>query len=38
MYNSIKYSENYSKTSGNLWQYCKDIPPVDNNNNAIAKK
>ena len=32
MYNLIEYSDNYSKTSGNLWQYCKDIPAVDNNN------
>ena len=34
MYNLIEYSDNYSKTSGSLWQYCKDIPAV-NNNNAI---
>ena len=32
MYNLIKYSDNYSKTSGSLWQYCKDILAVDNNN------
>ena len=25
MYNVIKYSDNYSKTSGSLWQYYKDI-------------
>ena len=31
----MKYIDNYSKTSGSLWQYCKDIPAVDNNN-AIA--
>ena len=24
MYNLIEYSDNYSKTSGSLWQYCKD--------------
>ena len=35
MYNLIEYSNNYAKTSGGLWQYCKDIPAVDNNNNAI---
>ena len=29
MYNLIKNSDNYSKTSGNLWQYSKDIPAVD---------
>ena len=28
MYNLIEYSDNYSKTSGNLWQYCRDIPAV----------
>ena len=32
MYNLIEYSDNYSKTSGRLWQYCEDIPAVDNNN------
>ena len=26
MYNLIEYSDNYSKTSGSLWQYCKDYP------------
>ena len=26
MYNLIKNSDNYSKTSGSLWQYYKDIP------------
>ena len=35
MYNLIEYGNNYSKTSGSLWQYCKDIPVV-HNNNAIA--
>ena len=35
IYNLIEYSDNYSKTSGSLWQYCKDIPAADNNN-AIA--
>ena len=35
MYNLIEYSDNYSKTSGSLWQYTKDIPAV-NNNNAIV--
>ena len=32
MYNLIEYSNNCSKTSGTLWQHCKDIPAVDNNN------
>ena len=31
MYNLIEYSDNYSKTSGSLWQYCKDIPAVNIN-------
>ena len=26
MYNVIKYSDNYSKTSGSLWKYYKDDP------------
>ena len=30
MYNLIEYSDNYLKTSGSLWQYCKDIPAVNN--------
>ena len=34
MYNLREYSDNYSKTSGSLWQYTKDIPAV-NNDNAI---
>ena len=25
MYNLIEYSDNYSKASGSLWQYCKEI-------------
>ena len=35
MYNLIEYSDNYSKKSGNLWQYCKDIPAVSNNGNIV---
>ena len=26
MYNLIEYSDNYSKTSGSLWQYDRDDP------------
>ena len=26
MYNLIEYSDNYSETSGSLWQYYKDVP------------
>ena len=32
MYNLIEYSDNYAKKSGNLWQYCKDIPALVANN------
>ena len=32
MYNLIEYSDNYAKTTGSLWQYCKDILAQDNNN------
>ena len=35
IYNLIEYSDNYSKTSGGLWQYCKDIPAVDNTNAIV---
>ena len=35
MYNLIEYSDNYSKTSGSLWQYYKDIPVLNNNGNII---
>ena len=34
-YNLIECSDNYSKTSGSLWQYCKDIPGLDNNNAVV---
>ena len=33
MYNLIVYSDNYSKTTGSLWQYCKEIPAADDNCN-----
>ena len=35
MYNLIEYINNYSKTSGSLWQYCKDIPAVNNNGDIV---
>ena len=35
MYNLIEYSDNYSKTSGSLWQYCKGITAVNNNGNIV---
>ena len=33
LYNLIEYGDNYSKTSGSLWQYCKEIPAVGDNRN-----
>ena len=35
MYNLIEYSDNYSKTCGSLWQFCKDIPAVDNKGEIV---
>ena len=35
MYNLIEYSDNYSKTSGSLWQYYRDEPALDNNDSNI---
>ena len=32
MYNLIEYSDNYAKTTGSLWKYCKDMPARDANN------
>ena len=37
MYNLIEYSDNYSKTSGSLWQYNKD-DPNDNIRNSESFK
>ena len=34
MYDLIECSDNYAKTTGSLWQYCKDIPA--RNNGAIV--
>ena len=35
MYNLIEYSDNYSKTCGSLWQYCKFIPAVDDDGDVV---
>ena len=35
MYNLIEYSDNYAKTTGSLWQYCKDITARNANNEII---
>ena len=36
MYNLIEYSDNYANTTGSLWQYCKDIPARDANDDDIV--
>ena len=36
MYNLIEYSDNYSKICGSLWQYCKDIPAVNDEGNIVV--
>ena len=33
MYNLIEYSDNYSNTSGSLWQFKRDKQPKENNGN-----
>ena len=38
MYNFIEYSDVYLKTSEGLWQYYKDEPALDNNDNIIDVK
>ena len=35
MDNLIQYSDNYSKTYESLWQYCKEIPAVNNSGNIV---
>ena len=35
MHNLIEYNDNYSKTSGILWQYYRDEPALDNNDSNI---
>ena len=35
MYNLIEYTDNYAKTTGSLWRYCKDIPAKNNNNQIV---
>ena len=36
MYNLIEYSDNYSKTSRILWQYCRDVPAVNDDGGEIT--
>ena len=35
MYNLREHSDNYSKTSRSLWQYCKEIPAINNAGNIV---
>ena len=35
MYNLVEYSDNYTKTRGSLWQYCKDIPALNANDKIV---
>ena len=35
MHNLIEYSDNYLKTFGSLWQYCKEIPDVNNDGDIV---
>ena len=35
MYNLIEYSDNYSKTSGILFQYCRGVQVLDNDGEVI---
>ena len=34
IYNLIEYSD-FSKTSGSLWQYCKEIPAINNDGDIV---
>ena len=36
MCNLKEYSDNYSKKSGSLWQYCKDIPAANDNGDIVG--
>ena len=35
MYKLIEYSDNYSKASGSLWQYCEEIPAEDDEGDIV---
>ena len=35
MYNLIEYSDNYSETSGSLWQFKRDKQNMNNNGNPV---
>ena len=35
MYNLLEYSKNYQKTTGSLWNYYRDEPNSDTDNNEV---
>ena len=35
MYKLIEYSDKYAKTTGSVWQYCKDIPARNNDDEIV---
>ena len=35
LHNLLEYGEGYAKKSGILWEYCKDIAVIDNNNAIV---
>ena len=40
MYNLLEYSKNYRKTTGSLWNYCRDEPsnPLSSNSESFKYK
>ena len=38
MYNLLEYSKNYSKTSGSLWDYCRDELTDETNDDSGSNK
>ena len=40
MYNLLEYSKNYKKTTGSLWNYCRDKPsnPLSSNSKSFKYK
>ena len=36
MYNLIEYIYSYPKSSGSLWQHCRDEPALNNNDEIVG--
>ena len=36
MYNLVEYSDNYLKTYGTLWKYCREIPAVNDDGDIVG--